>query len=123
MKNLSTRSHWQRAEFSPRKNKKTIDKANKEDWDKMCEYFANLPKFSYGGRLIGKPADSKPVTLSSNLSPRAIPSRVTPGGSTAEKEHHIYTGSKMIGIAQMHKSNMVPVFAKEEVEEIGHMRR
>jgi hypothetical protein len=34
-----------------------------------------------------------------------------------------YTGSAMIGIATMHKSNMVPVFSNKEAEDISKMRR
>lgn len=51
-----------------------------------------------------------------------IPSRVTPGGSTAPV-HKVYTGTKVLGIATMHKSNAVPVFAEEEAIEISRMRR
>jgi hypothetical protein len=51
-----------------------------------------------------------------------LPSRVTPGGSTAPV-HKVYTGTKVLGIATMHKSNAVPVFAAEEAIEISKMRR
>jgi len=51
-----------------------------------------------------------------------IPSRVTEGGSTAPI-HKVYTGTKVLGIATMHKSNAVPVFAEEEAIEISRMRR
>lgn len=39
------------------------------------------------------------------------------------KAAQVYTGTKMIGIGQLHKSNAVPVFKQEEAEEIAHMRR
>lgn len=48
------------------------------------------------------------------------------GGSAPRKESMKYTGErKLLGIATMHKSNMVPVFAdnKEEAVEIARMRR
>ena len=51
-----------------------------------------------------------------------IPSRVTAGGSTAPV-HKVYTGTKVLGIATMHKSNAVPVFSDEEAVEISKMRR
>ena len=51
-----------------------------------------------------------------------IPSRVTEGGSTAPV-HKVYTGTKVMGIATMHKSNAVPVFSDEEAVEISRMRR
>jgi hypothetical protein len=51
-----------------------------------------------------------------------LPSRVTEGHSTAAV-HKVYTGTKVLGIATMHKSNAVPVFAEEEAIEISRMRR
>ena len=51
-----------------------------------------------------------------------LPSRVTPGGSTAPV-HKVYTGDKVLGIATMHKSNAVPVFRAEDAVEISKMRR
>lgn len=35
----------------------------------------------------------------------------------------VYTGTKVKGIATMHKSNAVPIFSDEEAVEISHMRR
>ncbi len=62
---------------------------------------------------------STPVGRSTTTS---LPSRVTPGGSTAPV-HKVYTGDKVLGIATMHKSNAVPVFRAEDAVEISKMRR
>ena len=35
----------------------------------------------------------------------------------------VYTGTKMLGIATMHKSNSVPVFSAEDAVDIAKMRR
>lgn len=35
----------------------------------------------------------------------------------------VYTGTKIIGIGTMHKSNAVPVFSDDEAKEISSMRR
>lgn len=51
-----------------------------------------------------------------------IPSRVTEGGSTAPV-HKVYTGTKILGIGTMHKSNAVPIFSDEEAQDIARMRR
>ena len=51
-----------------------------------------------------------------------IPSRVTAGGSTAPV-HKVYTGTKVLGIGTMHKSNAVPIFSNEEAHDIATMRR
>ena len=44
--------------------------------------------------------------------------------SMAKREPQVYNGErKLLGIATMHKSNMVPVFSKDDAEEIAKMRR
>lgn len=35
----------------------------------------------------------------------------------------VYTGTKIIGIGTMHKSNAVPIFSNDEAKEISKMRR
>lgn len=68
-------------------------------------------------------------TLSYNLTAppgrnntNSIPSRVTEGCSTAPV-HKVYTGTKILGIGTMHKSNAVPIFSDEEAQDIARMRR
>ena len=43
--------------------------------------------------------------------------------SMAKKEEKVYTGTEIIGIAQMHKSNAVPIRDKKSAEEVAKMRR
>lgn len=68
-------------------------------------------------------------TLSYNLSAgitrstRHIPSRGDGMGSATLAPPKIYTGTKVKGIATMHKSNAVPVFSDEEAQDISRMRR
>jgi hypothetical protein len=51
-----------------------------------------------------------------------IKSRDT-GGNAVLKPSPVYTGTKVKGIATMHKSNAVPVFSDEEAVDISKMRR
>jgi len=51
-----------------------------------------------------------------------IPS-VDTGGNATLAPAKVYTGTKVKGIATMHKSNAVPVFSDEEAVEISRMRR
>ena len=51
-----------------------------------------------------------------------IKSRDT-GGNAVLKPSPVYTGTKVKGIATMHKSNAVPVFSDEEAIDISKMRR
>jgi len=68
-------------------------------------------------------------TLSYNLSAgitrstKHIPSRGDGMGSATLAPPKIYTGTKVKGIATMHKSNAVPVFSDEEAIDISKMRR
>lgn len=57
--------------------------------------------------------------------PRSIPlpSHGMTVGNTNRKEIPAYTGDKLLGIAVMHKSNLVPVFKAEDAVEIARMRR
>jgi len=48
---------------------------------------------------------------------------VDTGGNATLKPAKVYTGTKVKGIATMHKSNAVPVFSDEEAVEISKMRR
>jgi len=52
-----------------------------------------------------------------------LPSVESGIGNAAAKEPMMYSGTKMIGIAQTHKSNAVPVFSSDSIIEISHMRR
>jgi hypothetical protein len=44
-------------------------------------------------------------------------------GAVKAKDIPQYTGTKMLGIGTMHKSNAVPVFSDEEAKSISSMRR
>ena len=48
---------------------------------------------------------------------------VNTGGNAVLKPSPVYTGTKMLGIGQLHKSNAVPVFSNEEAIDIARMRR
>lgn len=52
-----------------------------------------------------------------------IPSRNTGDGVATTKQIPQYTGTKIIGIGTMHKSNAVPIFSDEEAQDISRMRR
>lgn len=67
------------------------------------------------------------------LSPKVPPGRSTTShipsvtsthlGAVASKAPQQYTGTKMIGIGTLHKSNAVPIFSDEEAQDIAKMRR
>lgn len=66
---------------------------------------ASIPDYSYRGQE------------------KRIPSLDTGIGVATAAPMKVYTGTKMLGIATMHKSNSVPVFSQEEAINISKMRR
>ena len=56
-------------------------------------------------------------------SPSASTNSISYHSSMAKKEEKVYTGTEIIGIAQMHKSNAIPIRSKKSAEEVAKMRR
>ena len=69
--------------------------------------------------------DKKPAipTYTFRGQDKKIPSVSSGVGNATLKETLQYTGTKMLGVAQLHKSNAVPVFQEEDIVDISHMRR
>ncbi len=60
-----------------------------------------------------KKTNDNMIPLSNNIS-----------GVAPKREANVYSGQrKLLGIATMHKSNMVPVFEQKDAEDIAKMRR
>jgi hypothetical protein len=72
--------------------------------------------------LAAEPLSYKLSTPVGRTNTHHIPSRNT-GGNATMAAPKVYTGTKVKGIATMHKSNAVPVFSDEEAVEISRMRR
>ena len=83
-----------------------------------------LKKMGIGSRSsVGlEQRSSKPWVTGSSPVECAKP-KVVYDSSMAKKEEKVYTGTEIIGIAQMHKSNAVPVRGKKQATEIANMRR
>ncbi len=47
----------------------------------------------------------------------------TPGYTAVANTPKVYTGDKIVGIATMHKSNLVPIFNDEAAKDVAQMRR
>jgi hypothetical protein len=59
-----------------------------------------------------------------NTGPRMTSDRIAGNGTALERK--VYSGERtLLGVATMHKSNMVPIFAdkKEDAKDIAQMRR
>lgn len=93
------------------------DRELQAEWEAMQKKWASVSKFA-----------RKPVRIKTEQRIEAKPnptvkSLVTPGGSTALSEKRVYTGTAIVGIATMHKSNIVPIFNTQAAKEVSQMRR
>ena len=78
----------------------------------------NLRKSTWVG-----PTVNSRVVVDPRRSTNHIPSLDTGKGLAAKREVQQYTGTAMLGIGQLHKSNSIPVFSKEDAVDISKMRR
>jgi hypothetical protein len=62
-------------------------------------------------------------TLSGRETTRIVSRDTGHKGAVRTKDIPQYTGTKIMGIGTMHKSNAVPIFSDEEAKEISSMRR
>ena len=73
--------------------------------------------------MAAQPLSYKLSTPPGRSTTHHIPSRSTGEGVATTKPTPQYTGTKMLGIGVMHKSNSVPIFSDEEAVDISKMRR
>jgi hypothetical protein len=108
--------------------KNTSNRKKKKPTAKQREMQASWKK------LMKKYEPKNPVDMSKRVGSYAlgktshretpyIPSLPFTAGVCTKKEHQMYTGDAMIGIGQLHKSNAVPVFKKEDAVDLAKMRR
>lgn len=73
--------------------------------------------------LAAEPLAYKLSTPAGRSTSNHIPSLNTGAGVASAAPAKVYTGTKMMGIGTMHKSNSVPIFSDEEAVAIATMRR
>ena len=111
--------------YTTTNNKKR--KASKKTQSQLaaeCDHQKFLKKMGIGSRssVGSEQRSSKPWVTGSSPVESAKP-KVVYDSSMAKKEEKVYTGTEIIGIAQMHKSNAVPIRSKKSAEEVAKMRR
>jgi hypothetical protein len=111
---------------SKKKVKYASAAAKKRDLELQADWIALKLKIDSTAKRV----DSRPMTRPMpKLGPP--PGRETPfirsldtgKGNTAKIASPVYTGTKIIGIGTMHKSNAVPIFSEEDAKAISSMRR
>ena len=94
-----------------------------ESWKELQKRWAvDLEDKKRTRALSAAPYVSPPKNWRGSDAPK-LPSRDTGAGNATLKPMKVYTGTKVKGIATMHKSNAVPVFSDEEAQDISKMRR
>ena len=101
---------------------------NAESWKAFLDKWDIKPDDKPSGKTIRKstwmgPTVNSRVVVDPRRLTNHIPSLDTGRGVAVKKEVQQYTGTAMLGIGQLHKSNSIPVFSKEDAVDIGKMRR
>ena len=105
--------------------RKLAPKSVREQHDQWLENINKMTtNFSRGKKPVKMVIDS-PLNQSQHIRQNAnIPSLCSFDTSPATKrEAQKYTGTKMLGIGTLHKSNAVPVFTEGEAKDMAAMRR
>lgn len=92
------------------------------EWSQLRNKWAVPVKEKKVGKIF-EPYRSTPAPHIRDTGPR--PPSLNPADMrpAPKSETKVYTGTKMIGIGTMHKSNSVPIFSDDEAHDIAHMRR
>jgi len=104
-----------------KKKKKMDSKARelKDSWEKLLSKYEPKKKIV----MVSKQELKDSYSLKIPRETPHYPSLNSGYHDTAKKDIPVYTGTAMIGIGTLHKSNAVPVFSTEEASEMARMRR
>lgn len=107
------------------RGKKTKTEAKNGSGRKVPITIANkvpAPTYSQSTQIGNESSSVAPdITDIGRVVPRCISDWTK--GTCSSKPSPTYTGSAMIGIGTMHKSNTVPIFSTDEAKNIATMRR
>jgi hypothetical protein len=100
-------------------------RALEESWKELQKRWAVEIEDKKRTRALSAPSLSSTYSLKipEGRNTTAHIKSVDTGGNATLKPPKVYTGTKVKGIAVMHKSNAVPVFSDEEAIDISRMRR
>ena len=93
------------------------------DWDNLKSKWGVEEERKRTRAMKAEPLSYKLSAPAGRTTTNHIPSRNTGDGVASTKQIPQYTGTKIIGIGTMHKSNAVPIFSDEEAQDISKMRR
>ncbi len=95
---------------------------NEESWKELQKKWGIEQEERKRNRALKAPAYKPPAPYRRDTGPRheSKPDTIS---IAVRPEDKVYTGTAMVGIGQLHKSNAVPVFSKEDAIDISKMRR
>lgn len=94
-----------------------------EDWNALMKKWGADQREQRAARALKSPTYVPPRPLYRGADAPRIPSLDSGLGVATKAAPKVYTGTKVKGIATMHKSNAVPVFSDQEAVDISKMRR
>lgn len=103
-----------------------------DEWQKMLKKHAKPLERGATAKGLTNNAPTKKMALTSlphvtgderMTSLQRAKSKGTGVGNAVKKKDQVYTGTEMLGVGQLHKSNSVPVFRQEDAVDIAKMRR
>lgn len=101
-----------------KKNMSAKQRELKDSWEKL------LSKYEPTKKIVARKQELKDTySLKIPRETTHYPSLNSGHHDTSKKNIPVYTGTNMIGIGTLHKSNAVPVFSSEEASEMARMRR
>jgi len=108
--------------FASAEHKRKAEQLDKE-WKELQQRWGIEQDEKKRTRALKTPALSYSLSIPEGRSTAHIKSLDSGMGVATLKPAKQYTGTKVLGIATMHKSNAVPVFSDEEAVDISKMRR
>lgn len=108
----------------PKRKKRKLNAKQRElkaSWEAILKKYETKTEIRQSSKVVANYTPTPVFRRVSSLD--SAPSLDSGVGSTSRREPLRYTGDAMIGIGQLHKSNSVPVFRKEDAEDQAKMRR
>lgn len=94
------------------------------EWEEMlARHSKPLERGAKALGIKGSPKVKKAPRKTEVVANRAPTNPNSMMGLATKAAPKVYTGTKIIGIATMHKSNMVPIFNEDAAVEVAQMRR
>ena len=91
------------------------------EWSQQQKKWASMSKTTAAPPASVYQSPQIPQNRDTLKNARSVDTGIT-GAVTVKQTQH-YTGTKIIGIAQMAKSNAIPVYNPDHIEEVARMRR